>query len=120
MTNLDYDILRALDESGQTGLPNGASAELRNYYPDLREDLNDRNFITDARSKYLIIIKMYLIFYHIPLTIESIVSAFLWGIKNLRTEGLENTPSNIKSIIAKVRHYLEPQADMLMIEAEKK
>jgi hypothetical protein len=63
---------------------------------------------------------MYLIYAHIPLTIESIVSAFLWGIKNLKTEGLENTPSNIKSIIAKVRHILEPQAETLMMEAEKK
>lgn len=117
MTNLDYEILRALEEIEGLKIPEQAIGELKAYYPNiaLKPDL-----ISEARQKYITIVKTYLIFYHIPLTIESIVAAYLWGIGNLKENGLDKTPSNIKNIIALVRHQLEPQADELMMEAEKK
>ena len=117
MTNLDYEILRALEEIEGVKLPAQAITELKEYYPEL---ILKPDLISDARNKYITIVKTYLVYYRIPLTIESIVSAFLWGAGNLKTNGLENTPANIKNVIALVRHQLEPQADALMIEAEKK
>ena len=118
MTNLDYEILEALESITGLELSRYALEELNEYYPET--DFRNIDSFADARRKYMTIVKAYLIFYRIPLTIESICSAFLWGTGNLKNKGLENTPAQFKAIIAKVRHYLEPQAEALMIEAEKK
>lgn len=116
--NLTDEFIRVYLESSPD-IPQDAWLELARYYPDTYGKLTKNDMgakITQAGKDYLLIIKTYLIYYKIPITIESLTSAFEWGMGNLRKNGLYNAPIKVKQLMARIRHSLEPQAQMLESE----
>jgi hypothetical protein len=118
--NLVDEFLKAYLEKRED-IPLDAWLELARYFPERYGNLPKTEMsrmVTQAGKDYLQILKTYLIYYKIPITIESITAGFDWGMGNLRKNGLYNAPIRVKQLIAQIRHSLEPQA--LMMEAENK
>lgn len=121
MINFDDEFLRAFSEVAEYQLPAEAIDELMLYKPEFystltKKDYNKPEISQQAVRDYLSIVKSYLIFYRIPITLESLTSAYEWGITNLKEKGLEKSPVRVKRYITKIKFKL--QATQQMLEAE--
>lgn len=104
---------------GVTQITPSAWDDLVAFYPEkyLNQEYEtamlEPNFAMEAGKDYLSVIKSYLRFYKIPITFESLVGAYAWGIANLKQYGIEGAPNEIKYYMAKIRHLKQPQAEAL-------
>lgn len=118
--NFKSEFVRTYLEAKEK-LPAEIWVDLARYFPE-RYGKMDKTTITrsdtsvQAGEEYLDILKSYLIYYRIPVIMETIVAAFDWGIGNLRKYGLYNAPNEVKHLIALMRHSLQPHADMMETE----
>jgi hypothetical protein len=121
--NFTDDFLDAFKSMAGYSLPADALLELVAFYPDRYGKLKGKDFqkpdISILGSKdYLEIVKMYVRFYKLPMTIEVVCAVYDWGIDNLVNKGLNKAPKRLKELIGKMRHSLEPMAKMLDQEKE--
>ena len=122
--NFDEEFLTAYKDFRGSYITEEGLVELTNYYPEKYgrhtvNDFKDPVLSREAGKDFLVIIKSYLRYYRIPMTMESLVAAYEWGIGNLRKNGLYKAPRAVKRLIADMRHTLAPQAIDLDADADK-
>jgi hypothetical protein len=113
MQNFDSEFLNAYKSLKGYLIPPEGLIELSKYFPE-RYGKVPVNLLTDeAGAEYLSIIRSYLRFYRIPITMESITASYDWGFGNMRKNGLYQAPIKVKQLMAEMRHLLQPQAEQL-------
>lgn len=115
VTKLDSEFINAYYSIRGVVIPEIGLIEIAIYYPDKygKKTAPELKSSTEAASDYLMIIKSYLRFYGIPITIESLTASYDWGIGNLRKNGLYKAPYAVKRLIGEIRHLMQPQAEQL-------
>lgn len=113
--NIDLEFLRALGEVTQIALTPEMRQELAAYFPEqygggqrIPDDL-----LFQAGLDYLKIIKSYLLYHKIPILMDTLCCAYMWGVPNLVTHGLFNAPPNVKRCIGFLKRQLQPDAEQL-------
>lgn len=125
MFKIEDEFIRAYSEFTKQYFPEDALWELANYFPEkygihTAEDfMRNPDLSLEGARDYLQIVRSYLIYYRIPMTIESLTAAYEWGTGNLRKNGLYKAPRRVKQLIAQIRHSLQPQAEMLELNYNK-
>ena len=119
MIDLDRDFLNTLANIKPVIINEKIWNELNHYYPDRYVGLDyatkkmNEESLTQASKDYLKIVKSHMIVNGIPILIETLTAAYLWGVDNLLDKGIHNAPPEIKHIIGKMWHELEPQNEQL-------
>lgn len=117
--DFDAEFLKAYYEIRKYVISEDGLIEVANYYPDRYGKYTGKEVSFNpalsqrAGEDYLKIIRGYLRFYKIPMTMESITAAYDWGFGNLRKNGLYKAPRRTKALIGKMRTTLQPQAESL-------
>jgi soluble lytic murein transglycosylase-like protein len=128
MGDIDVSLLEAIIMTESSGDPNAynpksgargltqitpiAWKDLVNHFPSKYRDLDYKTDIfrpdvsRRAGADYLAIIKKYLKNSDMPITTDNILSAYNWGIGNLKKYGLGNAPKETLKYIQKVNNYL--------------
>ena len=90
--------------------------DLTRHFPAKYANLNYRKHIflpevgREAGKDYLLILKQYLKLQGIPVTLDNLMAAYNWGIRNLSKYGLAGAPLETKAYINKIKIILENQA----------
>ena len=98
---------------GLTQITPAAWRDLVTYYPhkyrhlNYRRDIYNPEVAMNAGRDYLVLLKHYLRAKKIPVTLETLLAAYNWGINNLGRFGLHRAPRQTRRYIAKIRSILE-------------
>jgi hypothetical protein len=82
--------------------------------------LLDPSISLDAGRDYIELVKQYLIYYKLPITIETLTATYNCGISKLVKGGIENIPDDVKYYARVIRHRMQPQAETLDIATQQR
>lgn len=87
--------------------------ELRKHYPskysnlNFWEDMVKSQVAREAGTDYLYILQKILKAKRVPVTLDNLLAAYVWGPNNLATKGLHNAPGVVKNYVAKVKRLAQ-------------
>ena len=95
--------------TGLTQITHIAWKELAKHYKGkyiksrFRKDMLNAYIARQAGKDYLYVLQEHLKAKRIPLTLDNLLAAYVWGENNLRLYGLKRAPASVKRYIAKIK-----------------
>lgn len=96
---------------GLTQITPVAWKELKRHYRskyaglNYRKDIYNPQVAREAGKDYLYILQKYLQSKGIPVTLDNLLAAYVWGIGNLSRYGLQKAPRVVRNYIARIKKH---------------